>query len=67
MAHLDYRGTKSTTFKLVLFAFLTATLMLLLGKITGSDWTSSAMGLISAFAVKEAVVSGAEAYRDKPK
>jgi len=66
MKNLDYRGTKSSTFQIVLFAFLVATLMLVLGKITGSEWVTGALGMVSAYALKEGIAKCAEAYRDSP-
>jgi len=66
MKNLEYRGTKSSTFQLVLFAFLMATLMLVLNKITGSEWVTGALGMVGAYALKEGVTKCAEAYRDSP-
>jgi len=66
MKNLEYRGTKSSTFQLVLFVFLTATLMLVLDKVTGSEWVTGAIGLVSGYVLKESITKGAEAYRDKP-
>lgn len=64
MRQLDYRGTKSSTFKLVLFAFVTGTLMLVLEKISGSEWVTGVLGLVASYVVKDSVASMAEAYRD---
>lgn len=66
MKNLDYRGTKSSTFQLVLFAFLVATLMLVLNKITGPEWVNGALGMVGAYALKEGIAKAAEAYRDSP-
>lgn len=66
MSNLTYQGSQSTTYRLVLLAFLTATAMLGLGKISGSEWVSGALGLVSAYVVRELGAGAAEAYRDKP-
>lgn len=61
---LRYRGIKSSVFQLVFFAFVTATLMLVLDKITGSEWVTGALGLVSGYALKESISKMSEAYRD---
>ena len=66
MNNLDYRGTKSATFQLVLLVFLTATLLLVTGYINESNWTVGALGLVSGFVLRDAAAKAAEADRDSP-
>ena len=66
MSNLDYRGQKSTTFKLVLLGFTTGTALLLWDKITGDQWVVGVLGLLTGYVLKEGVAKVAEAYRDKP-
>ena len=61
-SNLEYRGHNSSTFRLVLFCFLTGTALLLVGKITGGDWVTGVIGLVSAYVIKESIAKGAEAY-----
>lgn len=61
-SNLEYRGHNSSTFRLVLFCFVVGTALLLFGKISGGDWVTGVIGLVSAYVVKEAVAKGAEAY-----
>lgn len=65
MRNLDYRGTQSTTFKLVLLCFLTGTALLVGGYISGSEWVTGIIGLVSGFVLRDGVAKAAEAYRDK--
>lgn len=64
MKQLEYRGMKSSTFKLVLFVFVVGTLMLVLGKISGSEWVTGVIGLVASYVIKDSVASMSEAYRD---
>lgn len=66
MKNLDYRGTKSATFQLVLLVFLIATLLLILGYINENNWTLGALGLVSGYVVRDAAAKASEAYRDSP-
>lgn len=66
MSSLDYRGQESTTYQLVLLGFLTATGLVIAGIITGSEWVTGALGLLTAYVLKQVGTSVAEAYRDKP-
>lgn len=61
---LDYRGWKSTTLQLVLLAFLTGTLMLVLGKIDSTQWTGSVFALVATYALRDTAAKGIEMYRD---
>jgi len=65
MGNLDYKGMASTTFRLVIFAFIVGTVLLIYGKITSDNWTTGVLGLVASYASKEAIKSVAEAYRDK--
>ena len=64
--NLEYRGTKSLTYKLVLLGFLTGTALLLFGEISGGQWVTGVLGLIGTYVVKEAASKASEAYRDRP-
>jgi len=66
MSNLDYRGTKSVTYKLVLLGFATGTALLLSGHITGENWVTGVLGLLTGYVVRDAAAKIAEAYRDKP-
>lgn len=45
----DYRGFKSTKFFLVFVSLILGSAMLLLGKITGDNWTWGVIGLVAAY------------------
>ena len=66
MKNLDYRGAKSSTFRIVIFAFIVGTILLVLDKITGSEWVTGVLGLVGSYVLKESVAKVAEAYRDSP-
>jgi hypothetical protein len=61
---INYRGWKSTTLQLVLLSFLIGTLMLLLGKIDGSQWVGSVFALIATYSLRDIAAKGIEVYRD---
>jgi hypothetical protein len=65
MSNLHYRGTKSTTYKLVLLSFLTGTGLLLHGDITGGEWVTGVLGLVAGYVARDIGAKSAEAYRDK--
>lgn len=49
--HARYNGFRSTKLQLVVLAFLVGTLMLVLGKITGDNWTVGVLGLVASYVV----------------
>lgn len=65
MSNLAYRGNRSTTLWLVLLGFGTGSLFLMTGQITGSEWVTGVLGMLSAYVLREGVKAVAEAYRDK--
>jgi len=64
--NLAYRGYKSVTFKLVLLGFITGSVFLIYGYITGSEWVTGVLGLLAGYVLRDGVSKAAEAYRDKP-
>lgn len=67
MSNLAYRGGKSTTLNLVLLGFTTGTGLLLSGHITGSEWITGVLGLLTGYVLRGGIAAAAEAYRDKGK
>ena len=65
VSNITYRGTDSTTYRMVLLAFFTATLMLTMDKISGDAWVTGALGLVATYVAKQIGVAASEAYRDK--
>lgn len=60
MQYLTYRGNKSTTYQLVLLSLLLGTLLVLLGKLTGGEWTTGVLGLVAAYVVRDLGARAAE-------
>ena len=63
--NLDYKGSKSTTFQLVLLGFVTGTALIVFGYIDGNQWVTGVLGLLTGYVMRDAVKSFSEAYRDK--
>lgn len=60
----DYKGMNSTRVKLVLLAWLSATILVIGGHITGSEWVTVTLGSIVGYALSEVGVKATSAYRD---
>lgn len=65
MQSFDYKGMNSTRVKLVVYAWISACLMLLGGLISGAEWVTTTLGSVVAYALSEVGVKGAAAYKDR--
>lgn len=61
----EYKGMRSTRVKLVLLAFIVASVFVAKGIITGDQWVDVTLGSIIAYALSEVGVKGAHAYKTK--
>jgi hypothetical protein len=61
--NIEYR-IWGATMRLVIFVFLVATLLLLLGKVTAAEWVNVTMGGVFAFVLRDTITKASEAYRD---
>lgn len=62
--NIDYRGLRSTELLLCLLVFFTATLLLLLGKITETAWLGACEASVFAFILGRVGSKVSESYRD---
>lgn len=60
---MNYHGTKGTKFQLTLLAFVVGTLMLVLDKIDGAQWTMGIVGLVASYVAADVGSRFAEAKK----
>ena len=64
-SNITYKGYKSTTLHLVLLAFFTGTGLLLIDKIDANTWSTSVLGILAGYVIRDGVSKIAEAYYGK--
>lgn len=64
-SNITYKGFKSVTFFLVLFGYISSTLLLIFAFIDAITWQNTAFGMLSAYVIRDGVSKIAEAYWNK--
>lgn len=65
MKNLDYRGTQSTEFRLVVGVWLVATYMLIFGVIGEGSWVSVTMTGVFGYVLARVGSKASEAYKNQ--
>jgi len=65
ISNLSYKGYKSTTFILVVFGYVSGTLLLIGEYITPVIWETSVLSMLSGYIVRDGISKVAEGYFGK--
>ena len=65
ISNLSYKGYKSTTFILVVFGYVSGTLLLIGDYITPLIWETSVLSMLSGYIVRDGISKVAEGYFGK--
>lgn len=63
MRNVEYRMF-GATMRLVIFVFIVATALIVIDKLTGSEWVTLTMGLVGGWVLRDGAAKASEAYRD---
>jgi hypothetical protein len=62
LSNLQYRGYRSITLQLVLLAFVTGTVLVVLHYISADNWVNGVLGMLAAYVARDGMSKAAEAY-----
>ena len=63
MKNVEFRMF-GATMRLVVLVLLISTALIVMGKLTGSEWVTLTMGLVGGWVLRDGATKAAEAYRD---